>query len=125
MGLDSEHVAFILDLMKNDEMTAAQGCAAIKRLADHAYLIDATDEGKFRQLMQQVDPNGYRENYHLQWTKEDIFTLVSLRRSGMDFDQIARKLKRSTRGVKSRWTYEQMAQRQRQMDDANIPPINE
>jgi hypothetical protein len=117
--MNETHLAVILDLLKNGEIDETKATAAIRRMAEHQYLIDTTDENKFRQLLAQVDPTGLRENHHYQWSKEDIATLIQLRKSGVGFEEIGRKLKRTTRGVRSRWAFEQLVEKQNRL---NSPP---
>lgn len=106
------HLSVILDLLKNGEINLDQATTAIARLAEQKYLMDSGDEARFQQLYREAGTSDYISNYHLPWTKEDIATLKKMRREGAKFDQIGRRLKRTERGVRSRWAFEILLERE-------------
>jgi len=112
LPLDQNHLSLIMDLVANDEMNVEAATKAIARLAEHARVIDSSDEARFRDLYRE-DMGGYRiDNYHRPWSQEDIQLLLKMRRAGTDFSKIARRLKRTERGVRSRWAFELMLERE-------------
>jgi hypothetical protein len=112
MPLDQNHLSLIMDLVAHDEMTIETATKAIARLAEHAYTIDTSDEARFTKLYRE-DMGGYRiDNYHRPWSQEDIQLLLKMRRAGTDFSKIARRLKRTERGIRSRWAFELMLERE-------------
>jgi hypothetical protein len=110
--MDETHLSVILDLLKNGELDETKATAAIRRMAEHAFSVDSSDEARFARVYHETIEPGYRENYHRPWTPDDIQLLKTMRRCGSDFDQIARRLKRSNRGVRSRWAFEQMLEKE-------------
>ena len=112
MPLDQTHLSLIMDLVANDEMNVEAATKAIARLAEHARVIDSSDEARFKQLYREQGSGEYVSNYHLPWTPQDVQTLKKMRRSGAEFDAIARRLKRTHRGVRSRWAFELMLERE-------------
>ena len=119
MPLDQTHLSLIMDLVANDEMDVEAATKAISRLAEHARVIDSRDEARFRALYSEQAHGEYVSNYHLPWTPQDVQTLKKMRRSGAEFDAIARRLKRTIRGVRSRWAFELMLEREA---ERNSPP---
>jgi len=101
-----------MDLVANDEMNVEAATKAIARLAEHAHVIDSSDEARFQAIYSEQAHGEYVSNYHLPWTPQDVQSLKKMRRSGAEFDAIARRLKRTIRGVRSRWAFELMLERE-------------
>jgi hypothetical protein len=120
--MDETHLSVILDLLKNGELTETKATAAIRRMAEHTFAVDSGDEARFAKVYHETIEPGYRENYHRPWSPDDIQLLKTMRRSGSDFDQIARRLKRSNRGVRSRWAFETMLEREAGRGPPPPPP---
>jgi len=112
MPMDETHLSVILDLLKNGEMTTDKATAAIARMAEHQHVIDHGEEARFKSLyLEDMSPFTI-DNYHRPWLVEDVQLLVTMRKAGTDFAKIARKLKRTERGIRSRWAFEMMLERE-------------
>ena len=113
MPMDESHLSVILDLLKNGELEPSKATAAIRRMAEHSFAVDSSDEERFKNLYKEDLTNHYyAENYHRPWVEADIEQLKLMRRAGKEFNQIARRLKRTERGVRSRWAFETMLERE-------------
>ena len=112
MPLDQTHLSLIMDLVAHEEMTLETATKAIARLAEHAYTIDTSEEARFQKLYREDLASYTIDNYHRPWSKEDVETLMKMRRSGADFAKIARRLKRTERGIRSRWAFENLLERE-------------
>jgi len=112
MPLDQTHLSLIMDLVAHEEMTIETATKAIARLAEHARIIDSSEEARFQALYRE-DMSGHRiDNYHRPWSAEDVHLLKKMRRNGEEFSKIARRLKRTERGIRSRWAFELMLERE-------------
>lgn len=107
-----------MDLVAHEEMTLETATKAIARLAEHAYTIDTSDEARFQKLYREDLASYTIDNYHRPWSKEDVEILMKMRRSGADFAKIARRLKRTERGIRSRWAFENLLEREANRDTA-------
>jgi len=112
MPIDQTHLSLIMDLVAHDEMTIETATKAIARLAEHAYTIDTSDEARFNKLYREDMAPYTIDNYHRPWSREDVELLLKMRRSGSDFPKIARRLKRTERGIRSRWAFENLLARE-------------
>lgn len=112
MPLDQSHLSLIMDLVAHEEMTLETATKAIARLAEHAYTIDTSEEARFQKLYREDLASYTIDNYHRPWSKEDVEILMKMRRSGDDFSKIARRLKRTERGIRSRWAFENLLERE-------------
>jgi hypothetical protein len=101
-----------MDLVAHEEMTLETATKAIARLAEHAYTIDTSEEARFQKLYREDLASYTIDNYHRPWSKEDVEILMKMRRSGDDFSKIARRLKRTERGIRSRWAFENLLERE-------------
>ena len=118
MPLDQTHLSLIMDLVAHEEMSLETATKAIARLAEHAYTIDTSEEARFQKLYREDLASYTIDNYHRPWSKEDVETLMKMRRSGADFAKIARRLKRTERGIRSRWAFENLLEREANRDTA-------
>jgi len=124
MPLDQNHLSLIMDLVAHEEMTVETATKAIARLAEHARIIDSSEEARFQALYRE-DMSGYRiDNYHRHWSAEDVHLLKKMRRNGEEFSKIARRLKRTERGIRSRWAFELMLEREANRETA-LPVVAE
>ena len=112
MPLDQNHLSLIMDLVAHEEMSLETATKAIARLAEHAYTIDTGEEARFQKLYREDLASYTIDNYHRPWSKEDVELLIKMRRSGSDFAKIARRLKRTERGIRSRWAFENLLERE-------------
>lgn len=110
--MDETHLSVILDLLKNGEMTSEKATAAIARMAEHQHIIDHGEEARFQNLYREDMAPFTIDNYHRPWLTEDVQLLVTMRKAGTDFAKIARKLKRTERGIRSRWAFEMLLERE-------------
>jgi hypothetical protein len=101
-----------MDLVAHDEMTIETATKAIARLAEHSYAIDTSEEARFTRLYKEDMAPYTIDNYHRPWSREDVELLLKMRRSGADFPKIARRLKRTERGIRSRWAFENLLERE-------------
>ena len=112
MPMDETHLSVILDLLKNGEMTSEKATAAIARMAAHQHIIDHGEEARFTALYREDMAPFTIDNYHRPWLPEDVQLLISMRKAGTDFAKIARRLKRTERGIRSRWAFEMLVERE-------------
>ena len=112
MPMDETHLSVILDLLKNGEMTSEKATAAIARMAEHQHIIDHGEEARFKNLYREDMAPFTIDNYHRPWLVEDVQLLINMRKAGTDFAKIARKLKRTERGIRSRWAFEMLLERE-------------
>jgi len=112
MPMDETHLSVILDLLKNGEMTSEKATTAIARMAEHQHVIDHGEEARFKSLYREDMAPFTIDNYHRPWLAEDVQLLVTMRKAGTDFAKIARKLKRTERGIRSRWAFEMLLERE-------------
>jgi hypothetical protein len=112
MAMDETHLSVILDLLKNGEMTSEKATAAIARMAEHQHIIDHGEEARFKNLYREDMAPFTIDNYHRPWLVEDVQLLINMRKAGTDFAKIARKLKRTERGIRSRWAFEMLLERE-------------
>jgi hypothetical protein len=110
--MDETHLSVILDLLKNGEMTSEKATAAIARMAEHQHIIDHGEEARFKSLYREDMAPFTIDNYHRPWSPEDVQLLKTMRKSGTAFDKIARRLKRTERGIRSRWAFEMLLERE-------------
>jgi len=118
MPLDQNHLSLIMDLVAHEEMTIESATKAIARLAEHSYAIDTSEEARFTRLYKEDLAPYTIDNYHRPWSREDVELLLKMRRSGADFAKIARRLKRTERGIRSRWAFENLLEREANRDTA-------
>jgi hypothetical protein len=93
-------------------MTSEKATAAIARMAEHQHIIDHGEEARFKSLYREDMAPFTIDNYHRPWLVEDVQMLISMRKAGTDFAKIARKLKRTERGIRSRWAFEMLLERE-------------
>ena len=122
MPMDETHLSVILDLLMNGEMTCEKATAAIARMAEHQHVIDHGEEARFANLYREDMAPFTIDNYHRPWLPEDVQLLVSMRKAGTDFAKIARRLKRTERGIRSRWAFEMMLEREANRVTSAPPP---
>jgi len=120
--MDETHLSVILDLLKNGEMTSEKATAAIARMAEHTYLIDSGEEARFEKIYREDMAPYSINNYHRPWSVEDVQLLITLRKNGTDFAKIARRLKRTERGIRSRWAFEMLLEREANRVTSPPPP---
>jgi hypothetical protein len=122
MPLNETHLSVILDLLKNEEITCEKATAAIARMAEHQHIIDHGEEARFEKLYREDMAPFTIDNYHRPWLPEDVQLLVSMRKAGTDFAKIARRLKRTERGIRSRWAFEMLLEREANRVTPPPPP---
>lgn len=110
--MDETHLSVILDLLKNGEMTSEKATAAIARMAQHQHVIDHGEEARFTALYREDMAPFTIDNYHRPWLPEDVQLLINMRKAGTEFSKIARRLKRTERGIRSRWAFEMLLERE-------------
>ena len=93
-------------------MTSEKATAAIARMAAHQHIIDHGEEARFTALYREDMAPFTIDNYHRPWLPEDVQLLISMRKAGTDFAKIARRLKRTERGIRSRWAFEMLLERE-------------
>ena len=120
--MDETHLSVILDLLKNGEMTCEKATAAIARMAEHQHIIDHGEEARFKNLYREDMAPFTIDNYHRPWLPEDVQLLVSMRKAGTEFAKIARRLKRTERGIRSRWAFEMLLEREANRVTSFPPP---